>query len=64
VWPDWAKFQHLGNIFWRWAHFCLKNIAQRIWVQFFSKILDLGGFFVSKFQYFDQKILWEKVLIY
>jgi hypothetical protein len=34
-----AKFRHLGDIFWRWAHFFLKNIAQMIWAQFFSKIL-------------------------
>jgi hypothetical protein len=26
--PDWVKFRHWGDIFWRWAHFFLKNIAQ------------------------------------
>jgi hypothetical protein len=59
-----GKISALGQYFLALGAFLSKNIAQRIWVQFFSKILDLGGFFVSKFQYFDQKILWEKVLIY
>jgi hypothetical protein len=36
VWPDGAKFRHLGEIFWRWAHFFLKNIAQMICAQLFS----------------------------
>jgi hypothetical protein len=62
----------LGNIFWRWAHFFLINIAKMIWAQFLSKnrpkftIISstFGLLFVLKFPNVDQIFLWAKVLIY
>jgi hypothetical protein len=47
----------LGDIFWRWAHFFLKNIVQIISARF-------GLLFVLKFPNYDQKFVWAKVLIY
>jgi hypothetical protein len=29
VWPDWAKFNHLGEIFCHWANFFLWKISPK-----------------------------------
>jgi hypothetical protein len=63
----------LGDIFWRWAHFILKNIAQIIWAHFFQKNRrkstlinsSLGLLFVLKFPnlttyFFRQMFLFTK----
>jgi hypothetical protein len=70
VWPDSAKCCHLGDIFWRGAHFFLKNIAQRFGRNFkrpkctYINKLKILSTFCLKHVKFWSVIPLEKIHIY
>jgi hypothetical protein len=41
VWTDWAKFRHLGDIFWHWTNFFSKKNRPTSW----AKVSFLTNYF-------------------